>query len=143
MFGEYGCLPMIAHGKTKTSSAFKLLARARDLDFEISNAISKQIQAYELDKKHAIEENEDDPDYDVDDDIHLEDYVDEQYMPIVEDSKQYQGIVVTISPHPCAHLTYHEDLREAIGVLKLKDKICLYIDGVTADKLNYVKSDLK
>lgn len=142
MFGEYGCLPLVAYGKTKTSSAFKLLARARDLDFEISNQISKQIQDYELDKKHALENNNDDPDYDVDEDVQLSSYIEEQYMDLVNDSKQYQGIIVNISPHPCAHLTYHKDMREEIGVVKLKDKYCLYIDGVTADKLNYVKSDM-
>ena len=142
MFGEFGCLPLVAYGKTKTSSAFKLLARARDLDFDISNQISKQIQDYELDKKHALENNSDDPDYDVDDDVQLSSYVEEEYMDLVNDSKQYQGIIMNISPHPCAHLTYHKDMREEIGVVKLKDKYCLYIDGVTADKLNYVKSDM-
>ena len=142
MFGEFGCLPLVAYGKTKTSSAFKLLARARNLDFDVANAISKQIQNYELDKKHALENNVDDPDYNVDNDIRIENYVEEQYLPLVEDSKQYQGIVVSIAPHPCAHLTYHKDMREEIGVVRIKDKYCLFIDGVTADKLNYVKSDL-
>ena len=98
MFGEYGCLPLVAYGKTKTSSAFKLLARARNLDFEIANTISKQIQVYELDKKHAIENNADDPDYNVDDDIILEDYIDPQYLPLVNESKKYQGIILNISP---------------------------------------------
>ena len=149
MFGEYGCLPMVAFGKNKVSSAFKMLARARNLDFNVSNAISKQIQNYELDKKHAIENNSDDPDYNVDDDVRLEDYIDPMYMDLVNDSKQYQGIVVGISPHPCAHLTYHKDLREEIGVVRLKaksgnkePKYCAYIDGARADQLNYVKSDL-
>ena len=149
MFGEYGCLPMVAFGKNKVSSAFKMLARARDLDFDTSNEISKQIQAYELDKKHAIENNMDDPYYDPDDDIHLEDYIDSKYMQLVNDSKQYQGITVNIAPHPCAHITYHSDLREDIGIVRLKaksgnkePKYCAYIDGARADQLNYVKSDL-
>ena len=149
MFGEYGCLPMVAFGKNKVSSAFKMLARARNLDFETSNEVSKQIQSYELDKKHAIENNQDDPDYDVDDDIRIEDYVDPKYMQLVNDSRQYQGIIVNISPHPCAHLTYNTDLREDIGVVRLKaksgnkgPKYCVYIDGARADMLNYVKSDL-
>ena len=142
MFGEFGCMPLVAYGKTKTSSAFKLLARARDLDFNVANAISKQIQNYELDKKHAIENNVDDPDYDVDDDVKMERYVEDEYLPLVEESKKYQGIIVSIAPHPCAHLTYHKDMREEIGVVRIKDKYCLFIDGVTADRLGYVKSDL-
>ena len=149
MFGEYGCLPMIAYGKNKVSSAFKMLARARDLDFEVANAISKQLQSYELDKKHALENNSDDEDYDVDDHIRLVDYVSPEYLSLVKESEKYQGIIVTLVPHPCAHLTYHKDLREEIGLIRLKAKtgskepqLCVCIDGTTADNLNYVKSDL-
>ena len=133
---------MVAYGKTKTSSAFKLLARARELDFDIANKISKQIQNYELDKKHALENNADDPDYRVDEDVHITDYVEDEYLPLVEESKQYQGIVVSIAPHPCGHITWHKDLREEIGLVRIKDKLCAYIDGVTADKIGLVKSDL-
>lgn len=140
---------MIAYGKTKTLSAFKLLARARDIDFETANEVSKQVALYELDRKHKIENNQDDPDYDVDFDIDISDYVDEKYQPLIAESKQYQNIVVTVSPHPCAHLVYHKDLREEIGVIRLKSKtgnkepkFCAYIDGATADAFGFCKSDL-
>lgn len=140
---------MIAYGKTKTLSAFKMLAKARNIDFEISNAVSKQISVYELDRKHAIENNQDDPDYNVDDDIDIMDYVDSQYVQLINDSKQYQNIIKSVSPHPCAHLVYHKDLRKEIGVIRLKSKtgnkepqMCLLIDGATADNYGYVKIDL-
>ena len=149
IFGEHSCYPMVAYGKTKALSAFKLLARARDLDFETSNIVSKQIQNYELDRKHAIENNQDDPDYNVDDDVHIEDYVDKQYIQLIEDSKQYRNIVVSLSPHPCGHIVYHEDLRRMIGIVRTKAKTgskeavyCAYIDGGTADKAGWCKSDL-
>lgn len=149
IFGQHSCYPMVAYGKTKSLSAFKMLARARELDFETSNAVSKQISVYELDRKHAIENNQDDPDYDVDDDVDIMDYVDKQYVPLIKDSKQYQNIITSVSPHPCAHLVYHKDLREEIGVISLKAKtgnkerqLCLLIDGATADSYGYVKSDL-
>ena len=149
IFGEHSCYPMVAYGKTKTLSAFKMLARARDLDFDVSNAVSKQISVYELDRKHALENNQDDPDYNVDDDINIEDYVDTQYISLINDSKKYQNIITSVSPHPCAHLIYHKDLRREIGVVRLKAKtgnkepqLCLLIDGTTADNYGYVKSDL-
>lgn len=149
IFGQHSCYPMVAYGKTKSLSAFKMLARARNLDFEISNAVSKQISLYELDRKHALENNQDDPDYDVDDDVDIMDYVDSQYVPLINDSKQYQNIITSVSPHPCAHLVYHKDLREEIGVIRLKAKtgnkepqLCLLIDGATADNFGYTKSDL-
>lgn len=149
VFGEYGCFPMIALTKEKTLSAFKMLSRARNLDFEISNNISKQISSYELDKKHKIEANQDDPDYNVDEDISIYDYVNKEFIPYIEDSKKYQGIVSSIGPHPCARLVYHEDLRRKIGLISLKPKpgktertICACIEGVTADNIGYCKNDL-
>ena len=149
VFGEHSCYPMVAYGTLKALAAFKMLARSRDLDFEVSNAISKQLSAYELDRKHALENNQDDPDYNVDEDVHVEDYVEPQYIDLIKDSKQYQNIITSISSHPCAHLVYHKDLREEIGVIRLKPKTgskepqyCVYIDGATADAFGYTKSDL-
>lgn len=148
ILGEYGCLPMIAFGSVKTLSAFKLLARARDLDFETSNAISKQIQSYELDVKHAKENNSDDPDYDVDDDVQIESYVEDQYLDLINESKKYKGIITSLSPHPCAHLLLDKDIRREIGVIRVKSKsgnkdavYAAFIDGRTADAYNYVKAD--
>ena len=142
-------MPMVAYGTAKTLAAFKLLSRARALDFDTSNAISKQIQNYEADVKHAKENNEDDPDYNVDEDVHIEDYVEEKYLGLIEDSKQYKGIITSIACHPCAHLVYHEDLRREIGVIRVKSKSgnkepiqAAYIDGSFADKYGYCKSDL-
>lgn len=148
ILGEYGCLPMIAFGTLKTLSAFKLLARARDLDFETSNKVSKQIQNYEMDVKHALENNQDDPDYDVDDDVHIESYVDEEYLELIDASKRYKGIITSIAPHPCAHLLLDRDIRREIGVVRVKSKAggkdavyAAFIDGRTADAYNYVKAD--
>ena len=149
IFGDKGCYPMVSYGTCKTLSAFKLLARVRDIDFETSNEISKQIAAYELDFKHARENNQDDPDYDPSEHIRIEDYVDEQYLQIIEDSKQYQGIITSIAPNPCAHIVYHKDIEEEIGIVRLKSKtggkeptFCAYIDGATADAAGYCKVDL-
>ena len=148
ILGEYGCRPMIAYGTAKTLSAFKLLARARNLDFETSNAVSAQIKRYELDVKHALENNQDDPDYDVDDDVHIEDYVENQYLQLIEDSRQYKGIVTSLTPHPCAHLLLDRDIREEIGIVRVKAKsgnkepvYAAYIDGATADAYGYLKAD--
>ena len=147
ILGEYGCLPMIAFGTVKTLSAFKLLARARDLDFDTSNAVSKQIQNYEQDVKYAKENNSDDPDYDVDDEGQIENYIDDQYIKLVEDSKQYKGIIISTSPHPCAHLLLDKDIRREIGVIRVKSKsgnkdavYAAFIDGKTADNYNYLKA---
>lgn len=149
IFGEWGCLPMIAYGTAKTLSAFKLLARARNLDFETANEVAKQIQNYEMDVKHARENNADDPDYDVDDDVQIESYVEEKYLELIEASKKYKGIITNLSPHPCGHIVYHKDLRREIGVIRVKSKsgskdavYAAFIDGVYSDKFGFCKSDM-
>lgn len=148
VLGEFGCLPMVAFGTTKTLSAFKMLARARDLDFETSNEISKQISSYELDLKHARENAQDDEDYDPEDDIKIDSYVEDKYLPLIEESKKYKGIITSISPHPCARLLLDKDIRREIGIVRVKSKsgnkeavYAAFIDGRTADSLNYVKAD--
>ena len=148
ILGEWGCLPMVAFGTAKTLSAFKLLARARDLDFETANIVAKQIQNYEMDVKHARENNMDDPDYDVDDDVQIESYVEEKYLGLIEESKKYKGIITSLSPHPCAHLLSDKDLRRETGIIRVKSKsgskdavYAAFIDGKTADSYNYLKAD--
>ena len=147
LLGEYGCLPMIAFGTTKTLSAFKMLARARDLDFDTSNAVSKQISSYELDLKHAKDGN-DDPEYNAEDDVRIESYIEEKYLPLINESKMYKGIITSISPHPCARLLLDKDIRREIGVVRVKSKsgskdavYAAFVDGRTADNYNYVKAD--
>lgn len=98
ILGEWGCVPMIAYGTNKVLSAFKLLCRARNIDFETSNKVSAQLKKYELDRKHAIENNQDDDDYDPDADVRIADYVDKEFLPLIADSEQYRGIVVSLSP---------------------------------------------
>ena len=206
ILGEYGCLPMIAYGTTKTLSAFKLLARARDaaanawaetderaielkkqideawkkhvegygnnanpevientpcykeyeklleehgaIPFAKANEIAKQIQNYEMDVKHAKENNADDPDYNVEDEVPIEFYVENKYLELIQESKKYKGIITNLSPHPCAHILSDKDLRREIGIIRVKSKTgskdaiyAAYIDGKTADAYNYLKAD--
>ena len=148
ILGEYGCLPMIAYGTAKTLSAFKLLARARDLDFETANEVAKQIQNYEMDVKHAKENNADDPEYNVDDDVQIGSYIDDKYIQLINESSKYKGIITSLSPHPCAHILSDKDLRKETGIIRVKSKsggkepvYAAYIDGKTADSYNYLKAD--
>ena len=148
ILGEWGCAPMIAYGTCKTLSAFKLLARARNLDFETSNDVAKQIASYELEVKHAKENNQDIEDYDVNDDVRVEDYIGKEYLQLFEESKQYLGIVTTLVPHPCAHMLLDKDIRREIGVIRVKSKTgskkpiyAAFIDGQTADAYGYLKAD--
>ena len=140
LLGEGHAYPMIAYGTLKTKSAFKLYARAANLEAKIANAISVQIERYERAVQYA---EEDDKDL-----IALDDYVEPKYIPFVENSEPYLGIVVSKSQHPCGYLIYNGDIRSEIGLMRVTGKstgksvLCTVIDGATADAFGYVKNDL-
>lgn len=56
VLGEDHAYPMIAFGTLKKKSAFKLLARAKDIDAQTANEITKQIAKYEKALAHADED---------------------------------------------------------------------------------------
>lgn len=140
LLGKGHSYPMIAYGTLKTKSAFKLYARAANLEAQTANVVSTQIERYERALQYA---EEDDKDL-----IALEDYVEPKYIPYIENSEPYLGIVVSKSPHPCGYLIYNGDIRSEIGLMRVTSKagsksvLCTVIDGATADAFGYVKNDL-
>lgn len=141
--GEIGkefSYPMIAYGTMKAKSAWKMYARAKNIDFALANAVSEQIEKYEAALKHAKEDEKDE--------IDLFDYVDEQYHDILKDSENYLGIISDIKPHPCAYLIYQGNIRKEIGLIKIKAKngkkemLCTIMDGKWAEEYKFLKNDL-
>ena len=70
--------------------------------------VSKQLNSYELAKKHA-EENEV---------INIEDYVDSEYKDLVKGCQKYLGIYDNMKGHACACLAYDGDI-ESDGSVEL------------------------
>lgn len=140
VMGEGHSYPMIAFGTLKKKSAFKMLARATDMDFGLANTISKQIDAYETDLKHAEDEDKDL--------IDIYDYVEPQYHEYIEQSKKYWGIIDNKKRAPCAFILYSGDIKSEIGLIKCKtdstkrEYITTVIDGAVAEKYKYLKNDL-
>lgn len=140
LLGHGHAYPMVAYGTLKTKSAFKMYARAAGLDPQLANTITTQIDRYEKAVQYA---EEDDKEL-----IVLEDYVETQYIPYLEASETYRGIIVSKSQAPCGFLIYNGDIRSEIGLIRIKnqaqnkDVLCTVIDGATADEFGYVKNDL-
>ena len=129
---------MIAFGSLKPPAAWKMYAKAQNVDFETSNEISNQIKKWQKDVSHADEDSKDD--------IDIMDYIDKQYQEIYEKSTVYQGIVSSIAPHPCASLIYQGNIAEEIGYLYVKPKtgeprLCCCMDGKWAEKYGFLKND--
>lgn len=140
VLGKDHAYPMIAFGTLKKKSAFKLYARANNLDFEIANAISRQIEKYDDAVKYADDDEKDD--------INIYDYVDEQYKEYIEKSEKYWGVIDHKNKAPCAYLLYQGSIREEIGLIKCKSEstkkeyITTVIDGAIAEKYKLLKNDL-
>ena len=140
ILGKDHAYPMIAFGTLKKKSAFKLYARANNLDFEIANEISKQIEKYDEAVKYAEDDEKDD--------IDIYEYVDEKYRDYIENSKTYWGVISDKKKAPCAYLLYQGSIREEIGLIKCKSEstkkeyITAVIDGAVAEKYKMLKNDL-
>jgi DNA polymerase III alpha subunit len=136
--GEEHSYPMIAYGKMKQKSAWKMYARAKNVDFELANKVSEQIERYEVALKEVDEEEKDD--------IDLYDYVDEEYHEILKDSEKYLGIVSDFKIAPCGYLIYQDNIRKNIGLIKSKsgkkEFLCTIMDGKWAEDYKFLKNDL-
>lgn len=141
ILGKGHSYPMIAYGTLKYKSAFKLYARAQKVPTDISNDVSKQIDEYERAVKEAESEEEKEA-------IDIADYVDAQYIPYIDESAPYRGIVVSKSQAPCAYMIYSGNIRREVGIMRVnadqgkKIVYCTVIDGYTAEDFGYVKNDL-
>jgi len=140
ILGEGHAYPMIAYGKFKIKSAFKLYAKSQSMPFEIANEITNQIEKYERDLKYA---DEDDKDL-----INVYDYVEEKHHEILKGSEKYMGIIASKSAHPCGYLLYQGNIKEDIGLIKCKSEstkkevVTTVIDGTVAEKYKFLKNDL-
>lgn len=136
LMGNLSSFDLIAVGKLKLKSAFKMLARAKDINPQLANKITKQIDSYELAKKHS--ENE----------VDITKFVDSEYLSLLKECDRYLGIVDSFSPHPCACSLYDGDMIADYGVIRLKstqkgskENFCCLLESSTMDSYGIVKND--
>ena len=131
---------MIAFGTLRSLGAWKLYARVENVPFDVANLVSEQIQQYELDLKHADDEEEKE-------ELDIHNYIDPHYHNIYDESKKYLGLVNNIVPHPCAYLIFSQGkIEEEFGLIKIKtgdvEHICVVCDGHFAEDYKLLKNDL-
>ena len=138
--GNEHSYPMITFGTMKSSGAWKMYARANNINFEIANLISDQIKQYEESLKYAEEEEKEN--------ISVYNFIEEKYRNIYDGSLKYLNLVNSISIHPCASLIMNENLKEEFGLIRIKssasnsDNLCVNCDGLFAEKYKMLKNDL-
>ena len=136
LMGNLSSFNLIAVGKLKLKKAFKMLARAKGLNSQLANKITKQIDSYKLAKKHS--ENE----------VDITKFVDNEYLSLLKECDRYLGVVDVFSPHPCACSLYDGDMIADYGVIRLKspqkgskENFCCLLESSTMDSYGIVKND--
>ena len=132
--GRDHAVQMLAYGTQKASAAWKMFAKSQNIDFATANEVSAQIKRYD-NKLHTVDEEEKDT-------IDIMDYIDKRFHDVYLRSTEYQGIITSWSPAPCAFLLYQGSIRRKIGLVKIKDRICCAMDGHWAEKNHFLKNDL-
>lgn len=140
LLGETGCYDLVAFGTLHLKSAFKMYARANDVEPQIANDVSKQIEKYEKAMLYADEDEKDD--------IDVYDYVDkEKFAYIIEGCQRYLGIIDNRKGHPCGSCVSSLDLEEEIGIILCKSEttgkevLTALIESITIDAFGWLKND--
>jgi DNA polymerase III alpha subunit len=139
ILGEESSYPLIAFGTMRPKAAFKMYARAKQMDFESANLISMKIDTYEQDFKHTSEEERET--------LNVLDYIEPEFRETFLGSQKYLGIVADIKVAPCGYLLYSGNIRKEIGLIRINSAngnqhICTVMDGLWAENYKFLKNDL-
>lgn len=136
ILGENNSFPLVAFGTLKAKSAFKMLCKVKgDIPVDLQNAMSLKITEYELDLKHAEDEDKDE--------IKLEDYLtDPELKQLYDDGASYFGLRTDLKRHASAFCIADHDVSEIFGLCRTPGgDIVLNLEGKYMDDLGYVKLD--
>lgn len=137
LVGELGTYDLLALGTLKFKAAWKMYARAYNVEPDTANEVSKQIDRYETTKKHA-EDGET---------VDIHKYIEPKYQELVDGCKKYLGIYDTAKGHPCGCLCYEGDIESDIGISLCKSEatgkevLVANIESGTIDAFGYLKQD--
>lgn len=115
LLGENGCYRMVAYGTMQEASAIKNVCRAYGIEPGMVNEVTKDIDKYR-----------DDP----------------EWKPYIDEAQTFIDTIDNISPSPCSFLLLNDDIRESVGVIRIKDELCAAIDGDWAQRQGCVKNDI-
>ena len=114
LLGEENCAWMCSFKPLQDLSAFRLYCKA----LEITESQYKDV-VQDLDK-----------------------YLNDEYWgEIIRDSKNFKGVIESLSFSPCSMVLYDKPIKNEIGLLRTKDGICCNLDGYNCDKYKYLKND--
>lgn len=123
LLGEKNCAWMISWKPLQTSSAFRLYCKAEGLNINEYNDIAINLAELDDYKKSPYMKEE-------------------KWKKLIEESRDFVGVIEGVSESPCSMCLYYEDLQKEIGLVKTpKGNICCLLDGYNCDKYKYLKND--
>lgn len=137
LVGELGTYDLLALSTLKFKAAWKMYARAYNVEPDTANEVSKQIDRYETAKKHA-EDGET---------VDIHKYIEPKYQKLVDGCQKYLGIYDTAKGNPCATVAFDGDIEEEIGISLCKSEatgkevLVANIESGTIDAFGYLKQD--
>lgn len=115
LLGAENCAWMLSWKPLQASSAFRVYCKG----------IGKHISEYDEIAKN-LDDYRDDP----------------KWKNIIEESKRFIDVIVSVSESPCSMLLYDKPVRKEIGLVRTsKGKLCCLLDGYNCDKYKYLKND--
>lgn len=114
LLGEENCAWMLSYKPLQDASAFRLWCKANDLHVSEYDEVAKNLDKY---REHK------------------------EWKNIIEESKNFVGVIESVAPSPCSMLLYDKPVDEEIGLIKVGDVVCCNIDGYNCDKYKYLKND--
>lgn len=136
LVGELGTYDLLAMGTLKFKAAWKMYARAFNVEPDTANEVSKQIDRYETAVKHADGAE-----------VDIKKYIDPKYQEMVDGCRVYMGIYDGAKGHPCGCLCFDGDVEEEIGISLCKSEatgksvLVANIESGTIDAFGYLKQD--
>lgn len=136
LVGELGTYDLLAMGTLKFKAAWKMYARAFNVEPDTANEVSKQIDRYETAVKYADGA-----------DVDIKKYIGPKYQEMVDECRVYMGIYDGAKGHPCGCLCFDGDVEEEIGISLCKSEttgksvLVANIESATIDAFGYLKQD--
>lgn len=135
---------LIAFGTLKFKSAWKMYARAYDVEPSDADIVSKQIDKYEDKLKHA---ERDETTGELLEEVNIHDFVEEKYWNLLEGCKKYLGVKDSRKGHPCGCLATNLNVEEEVGVILCKSEttkkevLVACIESGNIDYFGWLKQD--
>lgn len=137
LVGELGTYDLLAMGTMKKKAAWKMYARANNVDPQIANQVSYQIGDYEEALKYADDGEE----------VNFEDFIQPEFKQLISECAKYFGIYDNTKGHPCGCLCYDGDAEADIGITLCKsdatgnEVLVAIIESGDIDSFGYLKQD--